>query len=146
TYAQLAETVQEIGLGLIDLGIKPGERVSILANTRPEWSYADLAATSAGAVVVPIYQTNSPEECHWVLSDSEACAVVCENEEQLAKIEAIRDRLPNLRTIIVIDPPGGAATGNGKAPGDGSIEPITLEEVRERGSGRSAPELESRRA
>jgi long-chain acyl-CoA synthetase len=146
TYAQLAETVQEIGLGLIDVGIKPGERVSILGNTRPEWSYADLAATSAGAVVVPIYQTNSPEECHWVLSDSEACAVVCEDEEQLAKIAAIRDRLPNLRTIIVIDPPGGAAMGNGKAPGGGGIEPITLEEVRERGSGRSAQELEARRA
>ena len=60
TYAEMAEIVQEIGLGLIDLGIAAGERVCILANTRPEWSYADLGATSAGAVVVPIYQTNSP--------------------------------------------------------------------------------------
>ena len=91
---QLGEIVQEIGLGLIDLGIEPGERVSILANTRPEWTYVDMAATSAGAVVVPIYQTNSPEECHWVISDSDACAIVCEDEEQLAKIAAIRDRLP----------------------------------------------------
>ena len=48
TYAQLAEIVQEIGLGLIDLGLQPGERICILANTRPEWSYADMAATSAG--------------------------------------------------------------------------------------------------
>src|ERR1700680_1450540 len=77
SYTELAQIFQEIGLGLIDLGIEAGERVSILANTRPEWSYADLAATSAGTIVVPIYQTNSPEECHWVLSDSEACAVVC---------------------------------------------------------------------
>jgi long-chain acyl-CoA synthetase len=146
TYAQLAGMVQEIGLGLIDLGIKPGERVSILANTRPEWSYADLAATSAGAVVVPIYQTNSPEECHWVLSDSEACAVVCENEEQLAKVAAIRDRLPNLRTIIVIDPPAGVAADNGDASGARKIEAITLEEVRQRGSGGDAKELEARRA
>src|SRR5439155_19629831 len=125
TYAQLAETVQEIGLGLIDVGIQPGERVSILGNTRPEWSYADLAATSAGAVVVPIYQTNSPEECHWVLSDSEACAVVCEDEEQLAKIAAIRDRLPNLRVVIVMDPPATgsappAATSNGAVNGAAS--------------------------
>jgi long-chain acyl-CoA synthetase len=145
TYAQLSQIVQEVGLGLIDLGIQPGERVSILANTRPEWSYADLGATSAGTVVVPIYQTNSPEECHWVLADSDACAVVCENEEQLAKIAAIRDRLPNLRTIIVIDPPAGDAAGNGGAPG-GSLQAITLEEVRERGRGRSAEELEARRA
>src|SRR5271170_2230045 len=104
TYAQLADIVQEIGLGLIDLGIEPGERVCILANTRPEWSYADLAATAAGAVVVPIYQTNSPEECLWVISDSGASAIVCEDEEQLAKIAEIRDQLPHLRTVIVIDP------------------------------------------
>src|SRR5437588_744893 len=76
SYSQLADIVQEIGLGLIDLGIQPGERVCILANTRPEWSYADMAATSAGAVVVPIYQTNSPEECLWVISDSDACTFI----------------------------------------------------------------------
>src|SRR6202789_2386120 len=111
-YTQLAGTVQEIALGLIDLGIEPGERVCILANTRPEWSYADMAATSVGAVVVPIYQTNSPEECLWVISDSDACAIVCENEEQLEKIAAIRDRVPGLRTVVVIDAPSDAiATG-----------------------------------
>ena len=107
TYAELGEIVQEIALGLIDLGIEPGERVCILAGTRPEWTYADLAITAAGAVVVPIYQTNSPEECHWVISDSGACAIVCENAEQLAKIAAVRDRLPQLRTVIVIDGPRG---------------------------------------
>src|ERR1700675_4156151 len=84
TYAQLADAVQEIALGLIDLGIQPGERVCILANTRPEWSYVDMAVTPAGTVGVPIYQTNAPEECLWVISDSDACAIVCENEEQLA--------------------------------------------------------------
>jgi long-chain acyl-CoA synthetase len=146
TYAQLAEIVREVGLGLIDLGIQAGERISILANTRPEWSYADLGATSAGTIVVPIYQTNSPEECHWVLSDSEACAVVCENEEQLAKIAAIRDRLPNLRTVIVIDPPGGDGKDNGSGSAMQSLGAITLEQVRERGRGRSADELEARRA
>jgi long-chain acyl-CoA synthetase len=146
TFAQLADIVQEIGLGLIDLGIEAGERVSILANTRPEWSYVDMAATSAGTVVVPIYQTNSPEECHWVLSDSDACAVVCENEEQLAKIAAIRDRLPHLRTVIVIDPPSGAAPGNGSAAGIASLGAITLDELRERGRTRAAEELAARRA
>jgi long-chain acyl-CoA synthetase len=146
SYAQLADIVQEIGLGLIDLGIAPGERFCILANTRPEWSYVDMAATSAGVIVVPIYQTNSPEECHWVISDSDACAVVCENEEQLAKIAAIRESLPNLRTVIVIDPPSGDPPGNGHAPGESSISAITLDEVRERGRGRAAEELEARRA
>jgi long-chain acyl-CoA synthetase len=136
TYAQLADIVEEIGLGLIDLGIQAGERVCILANTRPEWSYVDMAVVSAGAVAVPIYQTNSPEECLWVLSDSDACAIVCENEEQLNKIVAISDRVPNLRTVIVMDPPAGELP----------LDAITLEHVRERGHRRSAEELDARRA
>ena len=145
TYAQLADKVQEIALGLIDLGIQPGERFCILANTRPEWSYVDMAATSAGAIVVPIYQTNSPEECLWVISDSDACAIVCENEEQLAKIAAIREQLPRLRTIVVIDPPA-ADSGSGSPTGDPSLHAITLEEVRERGRSRTPGELEARRS
>jgi long-chain acyl-CoA synthetase len=144
TYAELATTVQEIALGLIDLGLAPGERICILANTRPEWSYADLAATAAGAVVVPIYQTNSPEECLWVISDSDACAIVCENDEQLAKIAAIREQLGNLRTIIVIDSPAGES--NGASAGIASLQAITLEKVRERGRSRSSEELDARRA
>jgi long-chain acyl-CoA synthetase len=110
TYAELGEIVQEIALGFVDLGIEPGERVCILAGTRPEWSYVDLAVTAVGAVVVPIYQTNSPEECHWVISDSGARTVVCENDEQLAKIAAVRERLPELGTVIVIDPPARGET------------------------------------
>jgi long-chain acyl-CoA synthetase len=150
SYTELAEIVQEIAVGLIDIGIKAGERVCILANTRPEWSYVDMAATSIGAVVVPIYQTNSPEECLWVISDSGACAIVCEDDEQLAKIAAIRDRVPDLRAIMVIDPPAesGDAPSN-RISGSGasaSIDATTLDQVRERGRGRPADELEARRA
>ena len=146
TYAQLASIVQEIALGLIDLGIQPGDRLCILANTRPEWSYVDMAATSAGAVVVPIYPTNSPEECLWVASDSEAAMIVCENGEQLAKIAAIRDRLPDLRRIILIEPETGGPASNGSSADHASLGVITLEEVRKRGSARTAEELEARRA
>jgi long-chain acyl-CoA synthetase len=143
SYRELANIVQEVGLGLIDLGIEPGERVCILANTRPEWSYADMAATAAGAVVVPIYQTNSPDECLWVISDSDACAIVCEDGEQLAKVAAIRERAPHLRTVIVVDPP--AATDPAYADAQ-TLETVTLEQVRERGRSRSADELDARRA
>ena len=145
-YSQLAEIVQEVGLGLIDLGIQTGERVCILANTRPEWSYADMGATATGAVVVPIYQTNSPEECLWVISDSDACAIICEDSHQLAKIAAIADRVPKLRTVIVMDPPADGADGDGAAPATAKLQPIPLEQVRARGRGRSADELEARRA
>ncbi len=138
SYTQLDEIVQEIALGLIDLGIDAGERICILANTRPEWSYADLAATAIGAVVVPIYQTNSPEECHWVLADSAACAIVCEDATQLAKVAAVRDRLPQLRTVIVIDPPANEADAQ-------ALDAISLEEVGERGRQREPAELARRR-
>jgi long-chain acyl-CoA synthetase len=141
TYAELDRIVGEIALGLIDLGIQPGERVCILANTRPEWSYADLAATSVGAVVVPIYQTNSPEECHWVISDSDACAIVCEDASQLAKVAAIRDTLPHLRTIVAIDAPSEEES----TPEIAALQAIPLEEVRARGRTRSLEELEARR-
>jgi long-chain acyl-CoA synthetase len=146
SYAQLAGIVAEIGLGLIDLGIEPGERLCILANTRPEWSFLDMAATAAGAVVVPIYQTNSPEECLWVISDSDAHTIVCENDEQLAKIVEIRERVPNLRTVIVMDPPSADAAANGSASAAETLGAITLEQVRERGAGHSPEELEARRA
>jgi long-chain acyl-CoA synthetase len=138
SYTQLAEIVQEVGLGLIDLGLQAGERICILANTRPDWSYVDMAATSAGAVVVPIYQTNSPEECLWVISDSGACAIVCENEEQLAKILEIREQIPDVRSVIVMDPSDGPAAH--------ALGAITLDKVRERGRARSADELDARRA
>ncbi len=122
SYAELHATVRELALGLIALGVEPGDRVCILANTRPEWSYADFAATSAGAVVVPIYQTNSPEECAWVAGNSGARAIVCEDDAQLAKIVSVRDQLPELQTLIVIDP-----TDDGDA--------ISLAQLRERGAG-----------
>jgi long-chain acyl-CoA synthetase len=134
TYAEVGDVVREIGLGLIDIGIAPGERVSLLCNTRPEWTYCDFAITSAGAVVVPIYPTNSPEECEWVAGNSESVAVVCEDASQVAKIVAVRERLPALRTIVVIDPAGETA------------DAIPLDEVRERGRGRDTSELEARTA
>ena len=146
TYAELGEIVQEIGLGLIDLDLQPGERLCILANTRPEWSFVDMAATSTGAIVVPIYPTNSPEECLWVISDSDACAIICENDEQLAKITSIRDQLPNLRMAILIDPPDGGPITKSASLGDPSLPTTTLDDVRARGRTRSPEELEARRS
>src|SRR4051795_152611 len=119
TFAEVGEIVTEIGLGLIDLGIEPGQRVCILASTRPEWTYVDFAVTASGAVVVPIYPTNSPEECEWVAGNSDAIAVIAEDATQLAKIEQIRPNLPNLRHLIVID-----------GPVDGAI---SVDELRQRG-------------
>jgi long-chain acyl-CoA synthetase len=132
SYAEVGEAVSEIGRGLIALGIEPGERVCILCNTRAEWTYCDFAISAAGATVVPIYPTNSPDECEWVAGNSEARAVVCEDASQVAKIVAVRERLPNLHTIIVIDPAGDVA------------DAVPLDEVRERGRGVEESALEER--
>ena len=75
SFNEVGEIVRPLALGLTELGIEKGDRVSILGNTRPEWTYFDFAALSIGATVVPIYQTNSPEECRYVLENSDAKVV-----------------------------------------------------------------------
>jgi long-chain acyl-CoA synthetase len=136
SYREVGEIVSEIGRGLLYLGIKPGDRVALLCRTRPEWTFADFAITSTGAIVVPIYPTNSPEECAWVAGNSEARAIVCEDAEQVAKILAVRDQLPALETIVVIDEIAAGAPG--------SDEAIGLDEIRRHGRDRDPAELRER--
>ena len=107
SYDEVGDTVKALALGLIALGIEKGDKVAILGNTRPEWTYFDFAALTAGATVVPIYQTNSPEECEYVLENSDAVAVIVEDEEQLEKIRAVRDRCPKLQHVIRMTGTGG---------------------------------------
>ncbi len=102
TFQQVLDIVKPLALGLVALGIEKGDRVSILGNTRPEWTYFDFAALSIGATVVPIYQTNSPEECAYVLENSDAKVVVVENDEQLAKIREVRGGLPQLEQVVMM--------------------------------------------
>src|SRR3954463_13006968 len=128
SFRQVWDTAREIALGLIDLGIVPGDRVCLLGNTRVEWTWADFAITTTGAVVVPIYPTNSPEECEWVIGNSDAVAIVAEDVSQLAKVAAVRDRLPALQHVITMT--------------DGDA--ISVDELRERGRARDASELEKR--
>src|SRR5689334_3355146 len=130
TYREVGEIVRTLALGLLELGIEKGDKVAILANTRPEWTYFDFAALSVGAVVVPIYQTNSPDECRYVLENSDAKAVIVEDSEQLAKIDEIRERVPKLEQVIRMEGTGGGA--------------ISMDELIEVGSNRSRSEWEAR--
>ncbi len=107
SYAELGEAVREIALGLVDLGIQPGDKVAILAHTRPEWTHACFGILTAGGTLVTIYQTNSAEECQYVLAHSDSRAIFVEDAEQLAKIREVGDRCPELEHVIVMDP-GGA--------------------------------------
>ena len=102
TYEEVGEIVSKLSLGLIDLGVEKGDKVAILSNTRAEWSYYDFAALTAGATVVPIYQTNSPEECQYVLENSDAKVVIVEDDEQMAKVREIREQCPLLEHAVRI--------------------------------------------
>jgi long-chain acyl-CoA synthetase len=130
SFAEVLEVARSLSLGLIDLGVAKGDKVSILGNTRPEWTYFDFAALSAGAVVVPIYQTNSPEECQYVLENSDAKVVVVEDDEQMEKVRAVRDQLPLLEHVVRM-------TGS-------SEDAISLDDLASRGAARDASEWEAR--
>ncbi|MCD6727073.1 MAG: AMP-dependent synthetase/ligase [Solirubrobacteraceae bacterium] len=132
TFSELGDLVSETGRGLIDLGLRPGERVSLLADTRPEWTVCSLAVSAAGGVVVPVYPSNSPEECEWVVGNSESIGVVCENSGQLAKILEVRERLPLLRFLVVMDGSGEIA------------DAVTVTELRARGRALEQQELVDR--
>src|SRR5215212_9733681 len=106
TFEEVREIVRPLAMGLVELGVQKGDRVAILGNTRPEWTYFDFAALSIGATVVPIYQTNSPEECRYVLENSDSKVVVVEDAEQLEKVRAVRDQLPHLEHVVLMSGAG----------------------------------------
>ena len=108
TYPELGRAAREIAGGLMSLGVRHGDRVALLSETRPEWTLSDFGATCAGATLVPIYQTNSPEECAYVLGHSEARVVICEDESQIAKIASVRAELPQLEHVVAIEHGPGA--------------------------------------
>ena len=122
SYIELDGIGREIALGLITLGVAAGDRVCVLADTRPEWLQAEVGIALAGAVTVPIYPSSSTDECEWVIGNSGAVAVVCENAAQVAKVEQVRGSLPNLRHIVTIDgdAPGVPTLAELRAEGDQS--------------------------
>ena len=138
TFVEVSEIVDEIALGLLGLGLEPGQRVSLLANTRAEWTYSSLAISRAGGIVVPIYPTNSPDECEWVIGNSDSRIVIAEDAGQAAKVEEVRERLEHLEHLVLIDADAGAeSTG-------GSNDTVTLEQLRNRCRGGDRAELERR--
>ncbi|MFL6144673.1 MAG: AMP-dependent synthetase/ligase [Labedaea sp.] len=86
TTGQAAQTVRALAAGLLAAGVRPGDRVALLADTRVEWTYANLAVIVTGAILVPIYPTSSVEDCTWVLTDSGASLVICDTDRQYAKV------------------------------------------------------------
>jgi long-chain acyl-CoA synthetase len=117
SFIGLADNVLALAAGLVEAGIEPGDRVSVLAETRPEWSEAGHAVLAAGAILVPIYPTSSAQECAWILGNSGARMLICNDAAQRAKVDSVRDRLPDLAEILLIDGDPGAPVGDVGADG-----------------------------
>jgi long-chain acyl-CoA synthetase len=106
TWREYGEKVKWVALGLIELGLKKEDKVAIISENNPEWLYTDLGTQCAGGISVGIYTTNTPNQVEYVVSHSQAKFYICENEEQLDKILEVRDRLPDLEKIIIMDMEG----------------------------------------
>src|SRR5262245_7978689 len=135
SFGEAGEIVDEVACGFLSLGVAKGDRVAIIGRTRVEWSLCDFALASIGAVSVPIYPTSSSIEAAYILGNSGANAVICENGEQYAKIAPVRAELDALDHIVTMEGSPGSA--------------MPLQELRRRGRSfaRGKPgALEERRA
>ena len=113
TASQFRDEVHALARGFIAAGVQAGDRVAVMSRTRYEWTLADYALWTAGAVVVPIYETSSAEQAEWILANSQARAVIAENDAFAALISAARDRLPSLEHLWLLEADLPALTAGG---------------------------------
>jgi long-chain acyl-CoA synthetase len=106
TWSQYGEKVRQVAMGLISLGLKKGECVSIISENRPEWVFSDFGIMSAGGVTTGIYTTNAPEQCGYVVENSGTRFYIAENEEQFDKTLKFRKHNPHLEKVIVFEMEG----------------------------------------
>ncbi len=103
THRETFERVKAISLGLRELGIKPGDKVAIVSENRPEWALTDYACLCARAADVPVYPTLTAKQTEYILRDSESVAVFCSTKAQVDKVLEVRAGLPGLKYIIAYD-------------------------------------------
>ncbi|MHB2263861.1 AMP-binding protein [Aliihoeflea sp. PC F10.4] len=106
SWTDFYEHARLIGLGLLALGLKRGEAVSILSEDNKEWIYADLAIQSVGGISSGVYTTDSAKQLAYLVNDSDSRFLLVENDEQLDKFLSIRGEMPGLSKVIVFDRDG----------------------------------------
>ena len=106
TWDEYWDHVCFFALGLRCLGLKPGDKLSILGDNCREWLYADLAAQCSSGVSIGIYPTDVSSQVRYILENSESSFVVAKDQEQVDKILETRESLPGLKKIIVVDMKG----------------------------------------
>lgn len=103
TTREFHEQVLALAKGLVAAGIQPGDKIGLMCKTRYEWTLIDFATWFAGAVLVPIYETSSPTQVKWNLSDSDAIAVIVETPDHFARFDEVHPELPAIRNVWQID-------------------------------------------
>lgn len=127
--------VETIAAGLQVLGIRKGDRVAILSNTRLEWAASDLAILGLGAVTVPIYQNSTHEDISYILNDSQARVLICESTKAAIKIRAVIEGSKSIETVICFDAPEAALEDLGDGGDEKSIPAqLSLDELQAKGS------------
>jgi long-chain acyl-CoA synthetase len=106
TWQDYLEHVRYFCLGLVSLGLEKGDKIAIVGDNRPEWVFAEMAAQSAGAVPLGIYQDSTPKEVGYIIDHSDAKFVVAEDQEQVDKILELKDSIPKVIRVIYTDPKG----------------------------------------
>ena len=106
TWAQYDQRSRWFGLGLLQLGLQPGQKLALLSENRAEWVVAQMGTAMVGGITAGVYATSPANEVAYLLALSEAPVIVCEDQEQLDKVLEVRASLPDLRTLIVIDTRG----------------------------------------
>ena len=107
SWNYVGDTVRNLALGLIALGLEPGEKISLLSENRPKWAFTDLATLAAGGIDVTIYATNTPAQVQYIIDNSDSRFVAVSNNNQLQKVLEMSDKLPQLEHIIIFDPIDG---------------------------------------
>ena len=101
--AEFETSVRRLSLGFQALGLKPGDRVALLSENRPEWVMTDFATLTAGGVTVPIYTSLLPDQVRYIVDDSGATIVVCSDRDLLRKVEAVRSALPSVEHVVLLE-------------------------------------------
>ena len=126
----LFERVRDVSLGLSALGLRKGDRVAVISESRPEWILTDLAVIAAGGITVPVYPTLSATQARYILSDSGARIAVVSTMEQLEKVQAVRHQLTAIEAVILMEGPAEAQ----------SPSVVSFDAVRDRGHARMVAE------
>ena len=103
TWADVETTVREIAMGFIEIGVKEGDRVAIMADTKPQWMWTDFATASVRAALTTIYPTNTSSQMAYIVQDSGSSVLVLSGKVELAKFAEVRESLPGVRHVVVFD-------------------------------------------